>query len=172
MALITSKGTLDKKNSSVRKYLAQRAELAGAIRLPNNAFKANAGTEVTCDILFLKKRDSLQDIEPDWIQTGKTEGGIPINRYYIDNPHMVLGRMEFCKRMYGKEDDTACLPFEKADLHQQLTDAISHIEAEIDDGYMMDEPDAYDTSIPADPDVKNYSFTIVDDKLNYRKMRV
>lgn len=166
VALITSKGTLDKKNSSVRKYLAQRAELVGAIRLPNNAFKANAGTEVTSDILFLKKRDSLQDIEPEWVQLGETEDGIPINQYYIDNPHMVLGKMTYWKGMYGNENETACVPFENADLQQQLTDAISHIEAEIDDGYMMDEPDAYDTSIPAD---KNYSFIIVDDKLYYRE---
>jgi len=170
VTLITSKGTLDKQNSSVRRYIAQRAELVGAVRLPNNVFKANAGTEVTCDILFLKKRDSLQDIEPDWVQLGETDDGVPANQYYIDNPHMVLGRMEFCKRMYGKEDDTACIPFEGADLAQQLEDAISNIEAEIDEpDYMMDEPDDNDTSIPADPNIKNYSFTIVNDKLYYRE---
>ncbi len=168
-ALITSKGTLDKQNSSVRKYLAQHAELVGAIRLPNNAFKANAGTEVTSDILFLKKRDSLQDIEPAWVQIGQTANGVPINQYYIDNPHMVLGKMVFWKGMYGNENETACIPFEDADLGEQLTDAISHIDAEIDDGYMMDEPDDYDTSIPADPNVKNYSFTVVDEKLYYRE---
>ena len=168
-ALITSKGTLDKQNSSVRKYLAQRAELVGAIRLPNNAFKANAGTEVTSDILFLKKRDSLQDIEPAWVQLGETADGVPINQYYIDNPHMVLGTMVHWKGMYGNENETACIPFEDADLPQQLTDSISHIDAEIDDGYMMDEPDDYDTSIPADPNVKNYSFTVVDEKLYYRE---
>ena len=169
VALITSKGTLDKKNSNVRKYLAQRTELVGAVRLPNNTFKANAGTDVTSDILFLKKRDSLQDIEPGWVQLGQTPDGVPINQYYIDNPHMVLGKMEFWKGMYGNENETACVPLENADLHQQLDEAISYIEAEIDDGYMMDEPDAYDTSIPADPDVKNYSFTVVDDKLYYRE---
>lgn len=169
MALITSKGTLDKQNSSVRKYIAQRAELVGAVRLPNNTFKANAGTEVTCDILFLKKRDSLQDIEPEWVQLGETADGIPINQYYIDNPHMVLGKMMHWKGMYGNENETACVPFEGEDLVQQLADAISHIDAEIDDGYMMDEPDDNDTSIPADPSVKNYSFAIVNDKLYYRE---
>lgn len=168
-ALITSKGTLDKQNSSVRKYLAQRAELVGAIRLPNNAFKANAGTEVTSDILFLKKRDSLQDIEPAWVQLGETADGVPINQYYIDNPHMALGKMVHWKGMYGNENETACIPFADADLQQQLSNAISHIDAELGDGYMMDEPDDYDTSIPADPNVKNYSFTVVDDKLYYRE---
>ena len=169
VALITSKGTLDKQNNSVRKYIAQRAELVGAIRLPNNAFKANAGTEVTSDILFLKKRDSLQDIEPEWVNLGETADGVPINQYYIDNPHMVLGTMMHWKGMYGNENETACIPFENADLGEQLTEAISHIEAEIDDGYMMDEPDAADTSIPADPGIKNYSFAIVNDKLYYRE---
>ena len=169
VAFITSKGTLDKQNSNVRKYLAQRAELVGAIRLPNNAFKANAGTEVTSDIVFLIKRDSLQDIEPDWVQIGKTQNDVPINQYFIDNPHMVLGEMRFWKGMYGNENETACIPYENADLQQQLDEAISNIEAEIDDGYMVDEPDIEDMSIPADPNVKNYSFTIVDDKLYYRE---
>lgn len=169
VAMISSKGTLDKQNSSVRKYIAQRAELVGAIRLPNNAFKANAGTDVTSDIIFLKKRDSIQDIEPDWVQLGETTDGVPINQYFVDNPHMVLGQMQFWKGMYGNDKETACVPFENADLQQQLHEAVPYIEAEIDDGYMVDEPDANDTSILADPSVKNYSFTIVDNKLYYRE---
>ena len=158
-----------RKNSSVRKYLAQRAELVGAIRLPNNAFKANAGTEVTSDIIFLKKRDSLQDIEPDWMQLGQTWDGLSINQYFADNPHMILGKIVKQVGMYGSEE-IACVPFEGKDLEQQLNEAISYIQAEIDDNYyMIDEPDMDDTSIPADPNVKNYSFTIVDDTLYYRE---
>ena len=169
VAFITSKGTLDKKNSSVRKYLAQRAELVGAIRLPNNTFKANAGTEVTSDIIFFKKRDSLQDIEPDWLQLGKTIDGLPINQYFADNPHMILGKIVKQVGMYGNEE-IACIPFEGKELEQQLDEAISNIQAEMDeDYYMIDEPDIEDTSIPADPSVKNYSFTIVDDNLYYRE---
>lgn len=169
IAFITSKGTLDKKNSSVRKYLAQRAELIGAIRLPNNAFKANAGTEVTSDIIFFKKRDSLQDIEPAWVQLSQTSDGLPINQYFADNPHMLLGKIIKQVGMYGSEE-IACVPFEGKELEQQLNEAIGYIQAEIDDiDYMIDEPDVYDTSIPADPNVKNYSFTIVEDKLYYRE---
>ncbi|MCK5129074.1 MAG: N-6 DNA methylase [Clostridiales bacterium] len=169
VAFITSKGTLDKKNSSVRKYLAQRAELVGAIRLPNNAFKANAGTEVTSDIIFLKKRDSIQDIEPDWVQLGTTWDGLPINQYFADNPHMILGTLKKQIGMYGAEDIT-CIPFEGSNLENQLAEAITHIHAEIEENeYMIDEPETHDTSIPADPNVKNYSFTIMDDKLYYRE---
>ncbi len=169
VAFITSKGTLDKKNSSVRKYLAQRAELVGAVRLPNSAFKANAGTEVTSDIIFLKKRDSLQDIEPDWVQLGKTSEGLPINQYFVDNPQMVLGEIVKQVGMYGNEE-IACIPFDDKDIGKQLDEAITHINTEIDDNYyMMDEPDMDDTSIPADPNVKNYSFTVIDDRLYYRE---
>ena len=169
VAFITSKGTLDKKNSSVRKYLAQRAELVGAVRLPNNAFKANAGTEVTSDIIFLKKRDSLQDIEPDWVQLGQTQDGLPINQYFVNNPHMILGSIVKQVGIYGSEE-IACAPFEGKELGQQLYEAISYVQAEIDDNYyMIDEPDMDDTSIPADPNVKNYSFTLVDEKLYYRE---
>ncbi len=169
IAFVTSKGTLDKKNSSVRKYLAQRAELVGAIRLPNNAFLGNARTQVTADIIFLKKRDSIQDIEPDWVQLGQTWDGLPINQYFADNPHMILGKMTKQIGMYGAEE-TACIPFEDNDLEQQLSEAIRHIEAQIEEiEYMVDEPDMEDTSIPADPNVKNFSFALVDNELYYRE---
>ena len=124
VAFITSKGTLDKKNSSVRKYLAQRAELVGAIRLPNNAFKANAGTEVTSDIIFLKKRDSLQDIEPDWVQLGRNENGYDINQYFVDNPHMVLGELRQEHGLYGALDIT-CVPYDGITLEEQLNEAVT-----------------------------------------------
>ncbi len=170
IAFITSKGTLDKANSSVRKYIAQRAELVGAIRLPNNAFKANAGTDVTSDIIFLKKRDSIMDIEPDWIQLSKTWDGIPINQYFVDNPQMILGKMEYYKGMYGNEKETACTPFEGKTLIEQLDEAILNIHTEIEENeYMADEPDFEDKSIPAEPSVKNFSYCIVDDDVYYRE---
>ncbi len=170
IAFITSKGTLDKANSSVRKYIAQRAELVGAIRLPNNAFQANAGTQVTSDIIFLKKRESLIDIEPDWVHLGQTEDDISVNQYFADNPHMMLGNMTQGIGMYGKENETACEPYEGAVLSEQLEEAIGHIQAEIEENeYMIDEPEFEDTSIPADPNVKNYSYCIRNEDVYYRE---
>ena len=166
-ALITTKGTMDKASPEVRKYLAERAELLGAIRLPNNAFKANAGTEVSADILFFQKRESISMDEPEWVTLGEDVNGISINRYFITHPEMVLGTMAEVSGPYGME--TACLPLEGADLAEQLEDAVAKIhgtmvptvtaETELDD--IME-------SIPADPSVRNYSFTVVDDQIYYR----
>ena len=174
VAFITSKGTLDKQSPEVRKYIAQRAELLGAIRLPNNAFKANAGTEVTSDIIFLQKRDRAIDIEPDWVHLGQTEDGIPINSYFTDHPEMVLGHMAWDDSMYGARQETACLPIEGADLAQQLKEAVSHItgtylEAELPE---LSEGEAIRDSIPADPNVRNYSYTVVDGQVYYRENSV
>ena len=170
IAFITSKGTLDKVNPTVRKYIAQRAELVGAIRLPNNAFQANAGTQVTSDIIFLKKRECLIDIEPDWVHLGKTEDGIAVNQYFADNPQMMLGRMMQGIGMYGNENETACGPYEGAVLSEQLEEAITYIQAEIEENeYMVDEPEFEDTSIPADPNVKNYSYCIRGEDVYYRE---
>lgn len=171
VAFITTSGTLDKKNPEVRKYLAQRGELIGAVRLPNNAFKANAGTEVTADILFFQKRDRQMDVEPDWVHLGQTPDGIPINSYFAENPHMILGRMEYDASMYGNEKDTTCRPIEGANLAEQLQEAIGHIHAEIEDVSLDDIPELEQEreSIPADPDVKNYSFTILDGEIYYRE---
>ena len=170
VAVITSAWTMDKQNPEVRRYLAQRGELVGAIRLPYTAFKANAGTEVTTDILFFKKYDRPMDIERDWVHLGQTEDGIPVNSYFADNPHMVLGRMEHRANMYGNENDTACMPVEGADLAEQLQQAVSHINAEIDEVSLDDLPEMEQNRdcIPADPDVKNHSFTIVNGEVYYR----
>jgi N12 class adenine-specific DNA methylase len=163
---------MDERNPAVRKYLAERAELLGAVRLPNNAFLKNAGTETTMDILFLQKRDRPLDIEPDWIHCGLTEDGIPVNRYFLDNPEMVLGRMGLDEHMnskYGRNDYTACLPIEGADLAEQLKTAMSHIEGE----YTVTELDDLDGvdnhAIPADPYVKNFSYALVDDTVYFRE---
>ena len=173
VAFITSKGTLDKANPEVRKYLAQRAELLGAVRLPNNAFKANAGTEVTSDIIFLQKRDRLIDIEPDWVHLGQTDDGIPINHYFADNPHMVLGTMSIDSgmRMYGNENTATCVPIEGADLGEQLKSALSYVEGQITEVELDDLADeaAVRASIPADPNVKNFSYTIAEDELYFRE---
>ena len=169
IAFITSKGTMDKQNPEVRKYIAQRAELLGAVRLPNNAFLANAGTEVTTDILILQKRDRVIDIEPDWVHITATEEGIPVNQYFADNPDMVLGTMAFDDRMYGNQSETTCQPYEDADLAELLREALENIHAEITD-YELDEfSDDEDTSIPADPSVRNFSFCLVDGKIYYRE---
>jgi hypothetical protein len=169
IAFITSKGTMDKQNSEVRKYIAQRAELLGAVRLPNNAFLANAGTEVTADILFLQKRDRVIDIEPDWVHLSATEDGIPINRYFADNPDMVLGTMAYDERMYGNKSETTCLAYENADLAELLREALENIHAEITE-YELDElSDEEDTAIPADPNVRNFSYTVVDGEIYYRE---
>lgn len=170
IAFISSKGTLDKQNPSVRKYIAQRAELLGAIRLPNNAFKANAGTEVTTDIIFLQKRDRIIDTEPDWVHLGQTETGIPINQYYLDHPEMVLGEMAFDDMMYGNGKETTCKPIEGADLAEQLDAAIQNIKGEISE-YELDEllDEEEDKSIPADPTVRNFSYTLVDGEIYFRE---
>ena len=168
VAFVTSKGTMDKKNPEIRKYLAQRAELLGAIRLPNTAFKENAGTEVTSDILFLKKRDRVMDIEPDWIHLSENEDGIALNQYFADHPEMIMGKMEMVSGAYGME--ATCTPDTAIPLSKQLEKAISYIEGSIDE-VELDESDRElsTESIPADPNVKNYSYTIVDGRVYYRE---
>lgn len=171
VAFITSSGTMDKQNPEVRKYLAQRGELMGAVRLPNNAFLKNAGTEVTADVLFFRKRDRLIDIEPDWVHLGQTEDGIPVNSYFAENPEMVLGTIEYDPSMYGDEKDTTCVPFEGADLTEQLQEAMRHIQTDAPDVSLDDLPELEQElqSIPADPTVKNYSYTLVDNEVYYRE---
>jgi N12 class adenine-specific DNA methylase len=159
---------MDKANPSVRKYLAQRAELMGAIRLPNNAFKENAGTEVTTDILFLRKRERVMDIDADWIHLGRNADGVPLNAYFAEHPEMVLGRMVNENKLYGREDGTACVPFENADLSEQLERATDKIEGKMLD-YSIEPGEAEAEWIPADPGVKNWSYTLVDDEIYYRR---
>ena len=167
MALVTSKGTMDKENSSVRKYIAQRADLIGAIRLPNNTFKGNAGTEVVSDILILQKRDRIIDIEPEWVQLDTTEDGIKMNRYFVQHPEMVLGETKMVSGRFGPE--ATCVPYENADLSEQLDDAIANIHGELMAYEVEDELAEEDTSIPADPTVRNFSYTVVNDKIYYRE---
>lgn len=169
IAFITSKGTLDKENPSVRKYIAQRADLLGAIRLPNNTFKDNAGTKVTSDIIFLQKRDSITDIEPDWVYLDTDENGIKMNKYFVDNPDMICGTMKLDSARFGGFEPT-CEAREDISLEEQLNNAISNIHAEIKE-YEIDDigEDEEDLSIPADYNVKNFSYTIVDDKVYYRE---
>ena len=168
IAFITSKGTLDKENPNVRKYIAQRADLLGAIRLPNDTFKAAAGTEVTSDIIFLQKRDRLIDIEPDWVHLATDANGIRMNAYFVDNPEMVLGDMQMVSGPHGME--SACIAYESAELGDLLQDAIQNIHAEITEFEIDDfEAEDEDLSIPADPDVRNFSFTVVDGKIYYRE---
>lgn len=168
VAFVTSKGTMDKKNPEVRKYLAQRAELLGAVRLPNTAFKENAGTEVTSDILFFKKRDRVTAIEPDWVHLSEDENGIAMNDYFVQRPEMIMGKMEMVSGPYGME--ATCMPDNSSTLSEQLERAILSIDGTIDEAE-FDELDDELTrqSIPADPDVKNYSYTIVDDHVYYRE---
>ena len=167
IALVTSKGTMDKTNSTVRKYIAQRAELLGAIRLPNDTFKGNAGTEVVSDILFLQKRDRLIDIEPDWVQLGTNENGITMNSYFVEHPEMILGEMKTVSGRFGEE--VTCVPFENADLSELLSEAVANIHGEISDYEVEDELEEENNSIPADPNVRNFSYTIVDDKIYFRE---
>ena len=167
MALVTSKGTMDKKNSSVRKYIAQRAELLGAIRLPNNTFKGNAGTEVVSDILFLQKRDRLVDIERDWVHLDTDENGITMNSYFVQNPEMILGEMKTVSGRFGEE--VTCVPFENADLSELLSEAVANIHGEISEYAVTDELEEEDNSIPANPTVRNFSYTVVDDKIYFRE---
>ena len=171
VAFITSKGTMDKQSPEVRKYIAQRAELLGAIRLPNTAFKANAGTEVTSDIIFLQKRDRAIDIEPDWVHLGQTEDGVPVNSYFADHPDMILGKMVWDDSMYGAHQETACQPLEGADLAEQLSEAVTRISGtyRAEEVPELAEGEAIRDSIPADPNVRNYSYTVVDDKVYYRE---
>ena len=166
IAFITSKGTMDKENTAVRKYIAQRAELLGAIRLPNNAFKANAGTEVTSDILFLQKRDRIMDITPDWVHTGKDENGISMNEYFISHPQMILGKMENVSGPFGME--AACLPFPDKSLEELLHTAVSEITGRITD-YEREDLENETVSIPADNSVRNFSYTLVDGEIYYRE---
>lgn len=169
MALITSKGTMDKENSSVRKYIAQRAELLGAIRLPNDTFKSSAGTEVVSDILFLQKRDRLIDIEPDWVHLDTNENGIRMNSYFVQNPEMVLGEMKTVSGRFGQQ--VTCEPYTDSNLADLLSDAIANIHGEISDyenDVATDELEE-DMSIPADASVKNFSYSVVNDKLYFRE---
>ncbi len=172
VALVTSRYTMDAKSPDARKYIAQRAELLGAIRLPNNAFKANAGTEVVSDILFLQKRDRPIDIEPDWVHLGLTDSGLSINSYFVDHPEMVLGELTTESTQYGREECTVA-PIPGADLSELLREAVSHIHGSYQ-AVERDEADIADASqekgwLPADPDVKNLSYTLVDGEVYYRE---
>ena len=170
VAFVTSRYTMDAKDSTVRRYLAQRAELLGAIRLPNNAFRANAGTDVVSDILFLQKRDRPLDIAPDWTQTGRTEEGFTVNQYFLDHPEMVLGRPTAESTQYGKQDYTV-VPIEGLDLADQLHNAVQHIHGTYQEAALpeLGEGEDIDDSLPADPDVKNYSYTVVDGAVYFRE---
>ena len=167
MALVTSKGTMDKETLAVRKYIAQRAELLGAIRLPNNTFKGNAGTEVVSDILILQKRDRLIDIEPDWVHLDTDENGIKMNSYFVQHPEMILGEMKMVSGRFGME--ATCVPYENADLAAQLDEAVANIHGEITEYETEEELEEEDNSIPADPTVRNFSYSVVDDKIYYRE---
>ena len=168
VAFVTSMGTMDKQNPAVRRYIAQRADLIGAIRLPNNAFQANAGTGVTADIIFLQKRDRIVESEPDWVHLGKDGNGITVNSYFAENPDMILGEMSMESTQYGRQE-AVCKPIEGADLAQQLQDAIANIHAQITE-YEIDEPEEKtDDSIPADPTVRNFSYTVYDGRIYFRE---
>jgi N12 class adenine-specific DNA methylase len=188
VAFVTSKGTLDKRNPAVRRYIAQRADLLGAVRLPNTAFKSNAGTEVTADIIFLQKRDRIIDIEPDWVHLGQltvdsgqltVENGepstgvgqpiVPVNSYFAEHPDMILGEMVFDDSMYGNRKDTACHPIPGSDLTEQLSEAITNIHAEVTEYERNEDEQDEDGSIPADPDVRNFSYAITDGRIYYRQ---
>ncbi len=171
VAFVTSRYTMDSESPTVRKYLAERADLLGAIRLPNNTFKANAGTEVTTDIIFLQKRDRPQVIEPDWVHLGLTSDNIPVNSYFVEHPEMVLGTLKLDDMMYGGAKEVTCEPIEGANLADQLHEAIRHItgtytEVELPD---LGENETIAKTIPADPNVKNYSYTVVDGDVYYRE---
>ena len=158
---------MDKETLAVRKYIAQRAELLGAIRLPNNTFKGNAGTEVVSDILILQKRDRLIDIEPDWVHLDTDENGIKMNSYFVQHPEMILGEMKMVSGRFGME--ATCVPYENADLAAQLDEAVANIHGEITEYETEEELEEEDNSIPADPTVRNFSYTVVDDKIYYRE---
>ena len=167
VAFITSKGTLDKENSAVRKYLAQRADLIGAIRLPDNTFKQNAGTEVTSDIIFLQKRDHITDLDQDWVHLDTDENGIRMNRYFVQHPEMILGDMVMESTRFGP--DSACKAREGEDLSEQLANAIQFLQAEIKPYELEELDEEEDRAIPADPSVKNFSYTVVDGQVYYRE---
>ena len=168
IAFVTSKGTMDKENPSVRKYIAQRADLLGAIRLPNNTFKSAAGTEVTSDIIFLQKRDRMIDIEPEWVHLGKDGNGIAMNNYFVENPDMIMGEMQLISGQFGPEP--ACISYDDQSLSEQLAEAIQNIHAEITEVEIAEPTeDEEDLSIPADPDVRNFSYTVVDGQIYYRE---
>lgn len=167
MALVTSKGTMDKESPAVRKYIAQRAELLGAIRLPNNTFKGNAGTEVVSDILILQKRDRIVDIEPDWVHLDTEENGIRMNSYFVEHPEMILGDMQMVSGRFGQE--STCVPYENADLESLLDEAVANIHGEIDEYEQDEELEEEDNSIPADPNVRNFSYTLLDDVIYFRE---
>ena len=168
IAFITSKGTMDKSNSEVRKYIAQRAELLGAIRLPNNTFTKNAGTKVTSDILFFKKRENMTDIMPDWVYLDTNEDGITMNKYFVDNPDMILGTMEMESTQFGRFDST-CKPYEGIELKTLLDEAKEKINGEITEYAIGNIEEREETTIPADPNVKNFSYTIIDGKVYFRE---
>ncbi|MBQ9298822.1 MAG: DEAD/DEAH box helicase family protein [Clostridia bacterium] len=167
IAFVTSKGTMDKDNPNVRKYIAQRADLLGAIRLPDNTFAKNAGTKVTADIIFLQKRENLTDIMPDWVYLDQDENDITMNKYFVDNPEMILGKMEIVSTAYGF--DSTCKADEDTNLEEQLNYAITNIHGELQENIIENELEKEDTSIPAMPNVRNFSYTIVDNKLYFRE---
>ena len=167
IAFVTSKGTMDKASPEVRRYLAQRADLLGAIRLPDNTFTKNAGTKVTSDIIFLQKRENLTDIMPDWVYLDRDENNIAMNKYFVDNPEMILGKMEIVSTAYGY--DSTCKTEEDTNLEEQLNYAITNIHGELQNNSIENEIEQEDTSIPAIPTVKNYSYTVIDDKLYFRE---
>lgn len=167
IAFITSKGTMDKKDESTRKYISQRAELIGAIRLPNDTFQKNAGTTVTTDIIFLKKRDKVTDIDEEWIHLGTNENGIEMNNYFITHPEMILGNMEMISGRFGQE--SACIPYSDRTLEIQLNEAIENLNAEINDFQIDELLEDEEKTIPADPSVRNFSYTIVDNQVYYRE---
>lgn len=170
MCLVTSKGTMDKESTEVRRYIAQRAELLGAIRLPDNTFKSNAGTEVTSDILILQKRDRIIDIEPDWIFLDEDENGIRMNKYFVDHPDMVLGEMVMQSGRFKPE--SACKAYEDRTLEEQLEVAVQNIEGEIREYTLEDTQESEETYIPADPNVRNFSYTVVDGQIYFRENSV
>ena len=171
VAFVTSRYTMDSKDSTARKHMAERADLLGAIRLPNNAFRANAGTDVVSDIIFLQKRDRPADIEPAWVQLGKTEDGFAINQYFVDHPEMVLGNLELESTQYGH--DLTVAPIDGTSLADQLAEAVQHIEGNYT-AVEIAAPDVADVeaqrkTLPADPTVKNFSYTVVDGEIYYRE---
>lgn len=173
IAFLTSKGTMDKQSPEVRRYIAQRAELLGAVRLPNNAFKANAGTEVTSDILFLQKREQPIDIEPDWVHLGMTGDGVPVNSYFVEHPEMLLGKMVWADSMYGSRQETACLPIEDAELGRQLSEALQNITGQIAPAQLPDlSESAQRDTLPADPNVPNYAYAVIGGEIYYRENSV
>lgn len=167
MALVTSKGTMDKENPAVRKYIAQRAELLGTIRLPNDTFKGNAGTEVVSDILILQKRDRIIDIELDWVHLNTDKNGIRMNSYFAEHPEMILGDMKIVSGRFGEK--TTCVPYENADIESLLDEAVSNIHGEIAEYETEENIEEEDNSIPADPNVRNFSYTVLDDVIYFRE---